>query len=352
MFDGKAFGEDMVGIVKGYVDRSLAPVLERLAAVERAQQAGTVGGGMIDRGGCLILTLGDGRTQDLGRVVGADGAPGPQGEKGDPGPEGPQGEPGPAGADGKDADHELIAAIVSERVAEALAALPPPEKGEKGDPGETGDCGAVGPQGEAGPQGEPGLPGEPGAPGERGEKGLPGDPGADGRDGIDGKDGIGLADAFIDYDANLVLTTTNGLVKRLGVVVGRDGAPGKDGADGRDGRDGLSIEDLSAEFDGERTLTLRFARGDVVKEIPVHLPLMVYRDIYKAGTEYVAADAVRYGGSLWLAMRDTAEKPGEKCLDWRLVARAGRDGRDGAPGIKGEKGEQGPPGPPRLVTGA
>ena len=80
-------------------------------------------------------------------------------------------------------------------------------------------------------------------------KGDPGEPGADGRegrDGVDGKDGIGLADAFIDYDASLVLTTTNGLVKRLGVVVGRDGAAGKDGDAGKDGRDGLSIEDLSA----------------------------------------------------------------------------------------------------------
>lgn len=34
MFDGKAFGEEMVEIVRGYVGRELEPLRERLAALE------------------------------------------------------------------------------------------------------------------------------------------------------------------------------------------------------------------------------------------------------------------------------------------------------------------------------
>ena len=73
---------------------------------------------------------------------------------------------------------------------------------------------------------------------------------------------------MIDRDDNLVLTMTNGTIKHLGLVVGRDGAPGKDGECGKDGRDGLSIEDLSAEFDGERTLILRLLEATSSRKFP------------------------------------------------------------------------------------
>jgi hypothetical protein len=36
MFDGKAFGEEMVGIVRSYVERATAPLLERIAMLETA----------------------------------------------------------------------------------------------------------------------------------------------------------------------------------------------------------------------------------------------------------------------------------------------------------------------------
>jgi len=35
-FDGKAFGEEMVAVVKGYVARSTGPINDRLARLEEA----------------------------------------------------------------------------------------------------------------------------------------------------------------------------------------------------------------------------------------------------------------------------------------------------------------------------
>jgi hypothetical protein len=54
-----------------------------------------------------------------------------------------------------------------------------------------------------------------------------GEKGMDGKDGADGKDGVGLAGALIDRDGSLVVTLTNGEVKSLGSVVGKDGADGR-----------------------------------------------------------------------------------------------------------------------------
>lgn len=96
---------------------------------------------------------------------GEKGEPGAKGEKGDPGEKGAQGEKGEKGERG-----------------ETGAAGP---QGLPGDSGARGEAGAMGPQGETGAKGEQGEPGikgetgEKGDPGERGERGLQGDRGAD-----------------------------------------------------------------------------------------------------------------------------------------------------------------------------
>lgn len=182
MFDGKAFGAEMVEIVKGYVGKALTPVLERIAALEAREPV-----------------------------------PGPQGEK---------------GADG--------------------------------------------------------------APGERGPEGPQGIPGRDGRDGLPGEKGLN----------------------------------GKDGIDGKDGRDGLGFDDIQMLHDGERSFTVRFARGEQVKEFAFTIPTVLDRGVYKAGDEYERGDAVTWAGSLWIAQNETKEKPGEGG-GWRLAVKKGRDGKDG-----------------------
>lgn len=216
----------------------------------------------------------------------------------------------------------------------------PGPKGEKGDPGEPGP---------AGPAGEPGALGEKGERGEKGEQGPKGDPGEpgpagkDGRDGKDGKDGVGLADAVIDRDGQLVVTMTDGRAKALGIVVGKDGAPGERGADGRDGKDGLGFDDLSVEQRDDRTFVFRFARGEQVKEFAFSVPVVIDRGVYRPENAYAKGDGVTWGGSFWIAQKDTSEKPGDGD-GWRLAVKKGRDGRDGKDGERGERGPEGKPG--------
>ncbi len=154
MLDAKALADATAEIVKNHVAAATAPLLKRIEALEarplpergekgergdigpQGKDGAGVAGAVIDRSGVLILTLSDGRTCELGPVVGkdgADGAQGPQGERGEPGPQ-----------------------------------------GEKGEPGETG------------PIGEKGVDGRDGADGK------------DGRDGLNGRDGFGFDDLSVE----------------------------------------------------------------------------------------------------------------------------------------------------------
>ena len=202
---------------------------------------------------------------------------------------------GADGRDGQDVDPAMVTTLVAERVAEEVAALPPPERGEKGD---------IGPAGPA------------------------------------GRDGVGMAGSLIDRDGQLVTTMSDGSIRSLGVVVGRDGAQGPPG---KDGLDGVGFDDLEV-IDGEREAKLRFVRGDNVKEYPLRKDGFWDRGVYKAGETYLRGDAVSFGGSLWIAQCDTTEKPGNGNDSWRMAVKHGRDGRDGTDGEKGERGAEGRPG--------
>lgn len=83
-FNGKAFGLEVVALVKEHLAKAVAPLTERLSGVERrldtlptAKDGRGVAGALIDRDGNLILTLSDGSTCELGRVVGKDAEPAP-----------------------------------------------------------------------------------------------------------------------------------------------------------------------------------------------------------------------------------------------------------------------------------
>lgn len=158
-----------------------------------------------------------------------------------------------------------------------------------------------------------GQPGKDGAPGLAGRDGLPGRDGAAGRDGAVGSDG---AD-------------------------GRDGKDGAAGLNGKDGLDGLGFDDLALSYDGRRTLTLRFARGERVKEFPITVPWPLDCGVWKDGEVYARGDGVSYDGSWWMAQQDTDSKPGTGNGAWRLAVKRGRDGRDGVKGDKGDTGSAG-----------
>lgn len=215
----------------------------------------------------------------------------------------------PAPQDGTSVTIEDVAPLIASEVEKRVSELPKPRDGEPGKDGESVDPAEV--QRMVSEAVEKAIAAIP----------VPKD-GTDGKDGRDGKDGVGLASAIIDRAGELVVTLTNGETRNLGPVVGKDGAPGKDGADG------FGFDDLEASYDGEKTVTLKFTKGERVKEFAFTLPVVIDRGIYAEGKEYKAGDGATWAGSFWIAQKDTSSKPGEGG-DWRLAVKKGRDGRDG-----------------------
>lgn len=203
---------------------------------------------------------------------------------------------------------------MTEEVQKAVAQVQPP-RGETGPPG---------PEGPQGPAGRDGLPVDLTLVAEEVQKAVS-------QIRVDG-----IAGAVIDRSGNLVITMTNGVIRDLGCVVGKDGADGKAGADGKDG---FGLEDFSAEFDGERTVTLKFDGRGVTKSHQVTLPIPLDRGVWRQG-QYEKGDCVTYNGSLFIAQSTTDEQP-EASKAWRLATKRGRDGKDGKDGVKGPQGPTG-----------
>lgn len=258
------------------------------------------------------------------------------------------------------------AAILSTRIdilELRIKEIPAGPKGDKGDPGESirGERGAPG-ESIKGDKGDPGPIGPAGPRGETGEQGLSivGERGANGIDGKDGKDG-------------------------------RDGREGKDGRDGMDGKDALQIEILPA-IDPEKSyprgtwayhngglihagvhtepakngiikgwdvIVRGIAGGEVIQgndprdvsvrywmtdgeefSLAVHLPVLIYREIYREGETYDRGDVVTFGGSAWHCQEKTQAKPGSGAA-WKLMIKEGRAGKDGKDGERGPEGKPG-----------
>jgi hypothetical protein len=49
--------------------------------------------------------------------------------------------------------------------------------------------------------------------------------------------------------------------------------------------------------------------------------------VFELSRKYAQHDTVTYGGSLWIAQRDTSASPGDKPADWKLAVKRGRDGK-------------------------
>jgi hypothetical protein len=135
-----------------------------------------------------------------------------------------------------------------------------------------------------------------------------------------GRDGVGMAGGFIDRSGSLVLTASDGTCRELGVVVGRDG------------KDGLSFDafEFDVEQTGERTWRVKWTNAAGKEQVrDLRWDTVLDRGVYRAETAYEKGDMVSFGGSIWIAQRNTIEKPGSGCKDWRLWVKHGRDGRDG-----------------------
>lgn len=308
---------------KEAVDTALSPVIERIAELEKRApvagpkgdpgergepgQRGDDGAGITDfvRGedGRIIVTLSNGTTRDLGSFKGE------KGDTGERGLVGPQGEPGPQG-----------------------------EKGEKGEPGERGEAG---PQGE---RGEPGIQGEKGDPGERGEMGPQGEKGARGHDVRDiavTQDGAVIELAFTVADERSIFE-----VELPAGPAGEKGDPGPQGdagpqgnegdagQQGERGADGLGFEEMDEYLDEDgRTLVRRYARGDEVKEFRHKLGIVLDKGVWREGMNRERGDMVSCGGNLWIAQRDTTDRPGTSDA-WRMAIK--RPDRKPAKGPSGD----------------
>lgn len=279
--------------------------------------------------------------------------------KGDQGDRGERGEKGDAG----------------ERGAEG-------EKGEQGEPGERGEIGEPGAPGDPGADGdagERGEPGEPGAPGEIGERGVKGDAGAAGANAFE----VAKSSGFVGSEGDWLLSLRgkDGAPGLRGDR-GADGLPGENGARGDNGRDALEIANVLNGIDTERSYQRGTAAsllggtfwatratdavidGDYVAAGWVclmrgiadetqrdeergrfHVRTVTYSDgteqefrrktvaiidqgVYQSGKAYDAGDAVTYGGSVFIAQRDTKAAPGNGGDEWRLAVKRGKDGKD------------------------
>lgn len=287
--DGKAFGAEVVDIVKSYMDRSLADLTKRIDALDAKLAAMPIPKDGEDADPKVVADIvAKGIALDIDQLREAINAIPPAPEL--PDVEGmvrDAVEALPKPEDGKSVTAEDVAPLIAAEVAKALDAMPKP------------------------------------------------------------KDGCGIKELLIDRDGSLVATMDDGRMKSLGKVVGRDGVDADMAALERSitekvaaipkPRDGFSLEDFDAGLheDG-RTVLLSFTQGETKHTFELGFPTMIYRNVYKDGSEYQRGDCVTWGGSVWHSEKDgNTDKPGEGSDSWKLAVKKGRDGKPSdAPKVK------------------
>ncbi|HHA1195999.1 TPA: hypothetical protein ACOEEL_000125 [Enterobacter kobei] len=92
--------------------------------------------------------------------------------------------------------------------------------------------------------------------------------------------------------------------------------------------DGVAGVNIKQDEERLFTISLEKASG-LVEEKTFAIPVTIYRDVFKAGKEYVPGDTVTWAGSLWHCNEKTVDKPGEPgTKGWTLAVKKGRDLRD------------------------
>lgn len=264
--------------------------------------------------------------------------------------DGSNGKDGDAGRDGKDCDMEAVKALVSDLV----KAIPAPVNGKDGAPGKDGAGVTLDDVRPMISEAVKSIRDESMQAVEFAVKSIPAPKdGRDGRDGIDGKDGIngekgadgaGVSDLLIDRAGDLIATMTDGRMKNLGPVIG------KDGRNGADGKDGFSLESFDLEYLEEtHEIRIKAACADRVKEIRFPAGGIRPAGYWRDGSKAKAGEVFTHDGSAWVAKCDTSARPDPaNKTDWVLLARKGRDGEtvvkkistDPAPPIKLKKDDE------------
>jgi len=138
------------------------------------------------------------------------------------------------------------------------------------------------------------------------------------------KDGLGLAGAMIDRDGALQITLTNGDVKNLGLVVGRDGI---DGTKGIDGKDGVSLENFELEYLPEsHEVEIKAVCAGRAKSVRFPAGGIKHGGYWRAAQRAKAGETWTHGGQTYIAKRATEAEPASNSPDWEVFARRGKDG--------------------------
>ena len=148
----------------------------------------------------------------------------------------------------------------------------------------------------------------------------------------DGKDGIGMAGAMIDRDGNLMITTTSGETKNLGLVVG---------SNGKDGDDGVSFESFDIEYlEDTHEVRIKATAAGKSKEIRYDAGgIRVGKTGYwRDGVSAKACEVYSCDGNAYVAKKNTKSKPTPTSEDWVLIARKGRDAEKHVKTGKGQFG--------------
>ena len=94
---------------------------------------------------------------------------------------------------------------------------------------------------------------------------------------------------------------------------------------GDKGEDGFGIDSFQ-QIDA-RTVKAVYKRGDEVIEQTFKFPAVIDKGVYVKGTHHEQGDGVTFGGSYWIAQKDTDKAPMDGD-DWRLAVKRGKDGKD------------------------
>lgn len=198
----------------------------------------------------------------------------------------------------------------------------------------------------AGKDGRDGVDGKDGAPGVEGKDGAPGVDGKDGQDGRDGRDGKDGRDGLDALDLTVLPAIDEGKSYSRGTWASHKGGlwVARRSTQGMEGWECVvsGVASIEAGFKTDRDFEVLITMSDGShSRTGKHLPVMLDRGVYRPGMDAKEGDCVSFGGSLWVAQRDTQDKPGTDDSGWRLAVKKGRDGKDGTNGRDGLNGLNG-----------
>ena len=289
--------------------------------------------------GELIITYSNGQICNLGKVVGVDGKNGINGINGSDGNNGKNGQDGISVVKSEINSNGELIVTYSNSVIDNLGKVVGSD-GAKGEKGDKGDTGARGEKGDAGEQGVQGIAGKDGKDGINGTNGV------DGKDGTNGKDGVGIANVLINTSGELELTFSDGQQINLGNVkgskgekgdtgeqgvqgiAGKDGKDGVNGTNGVDGKDGTNGKDGTDGQDGVGIANVTVSNEGALSVTLTNGTVLDLGNIKGADGIGISKSEVNASGELVLTYTDgTVKNLGN------IVGSNGVDGQDGV-GIK------------------